>query len=197
MIYAEPKRCRYCQSQSVRWQPVEHSISHWPHVLVVRAAGWVCRACGHTSFDDDTLRFFEKMANKLRSGDIDSFTSLGGDYFSTSYRPATQQARPDRTGADTYHGGRRRVLPLIKPVIFRIRAPEAKRVWLVGKFAGDELRKYAMRRLVDGYWECSVQLQRGHYEYHFLVDDTPLADPRAIARVPDNQGGFNSVVEVG
>jgi hypothetical protein len=82
--------CRYCQSRARSWQPVEHSLAHWPYILIVRTEGWVCRSCRQTSFDDDVLRFFEKMANKLRSGDIDGLTSLGGDYFSTSYKPVTK-----------------------------------------------------------------------------------------------------------
>jgi hypothetical protein len=82
--------CRYCQSRAGHWQKVEHSIAHWPHVLIVRTEGWVCYSCRQTSYDDDVLRFFDRMANKLRAGDIDGFVSLGGDYFSTSYRPVTK-----------------------------------------------------------------------------------------------------------
>jgi hypothetical protein len=86
----ELRHCPYCRSRSGHWQSIEHSISHWPHILIVRTEGWVCDSCRQTSFDDDVTRFFEKMVNKLRSGDIDGLTSLGGDYFSTSYKPATK-----------------------------------------------------------------------------------------------------------
>jgi len=87
MSAEEPKRCAYCQSPAVHWQSVEHSIVHWPHILIVHTKGWLCDSCRQTSFDEDVTRFFEKMANKLRSGDLDGLTSLGGDYFSTSYKP--------------------------------------------------------------------------------------------------------------
>ncbi|HUI06831.1 MAG TPA: hypothetical protein VL486_07475 [Verrucomicrobiae bacterium] len=92
------KRCPYCQSWAVHWQKVEHSIMHWPHILVVNTEGWVCRSCRQTSFDEDVTRFFEKMANKLRSGDIDGLTSLGGDYFSTSYKSARRTQHPVGSG---------------------------------------------------------------------------------------------------
>jgi 1,4-alpha-glucan branching enzyme len=92
---------------------------------------------------------------------------------------------------------RRAVLPLAKPVTFRLHAPEAKLVWLVGKFTGDGFKNHEMNRTVDGYWQCSVELKRGHFEYHFLVDGVPTTDPQAHVRVPDDLGGFNSVVEVG
>ena len=92
---------------------------------------------------------------------------------------------------------RRAVLPLIKPVTFRFHAPEAKLVWLVGKFTGEGFRNYAMKRTLDGYWQCSVELKRGHFEYHFLVDGVPMTDPHVYVRVSDDLGGFNSVVEVG
>jgi 1,4-alpha-glucan branching enzyme len=98
---------------------------------------------------------------------------------------------------DKQISGRRTVLPLVKPVTFRIQAPNAKNVWLVGKFTSDGFEEYEMTRTIDGYWECTVELKRGHHEYHFLVDDVPTADPHAIASVPDDQGRINSVVEVG
>jgi 1,4-alpha-glucan branching enzyme len=112
-------------------------------------------------------------------------------------QPSTYIHRPDLYVFDKHIVGRREVLPLVKPVRFRFRAPKAKRVWLAGKFTGEGFKNYLMKRTVDGYWECSVDLKRGHYEYHFLVDGVPTADPHAIARVSDDLGGFNSVVEVG
>jgi C4-type Zn-finger protein len=94
MSFQESKRCPYCQSWAMHWQKVEHSISHWPHILVVHTEGWMCKSCHQTSFDPDVTQFFEKMANKLRVGDIDGLTSLGGDYFSTSYRSARSLHHP-------------------------------------------------------------------------------------------------------
>jgi 1,4-alpha-glucan branching enzyme len=98
---------------------------------------------------------------------------------------------------DNHIVARRAVLPLVKPVRFQYHAPEAKLVWLVVKFAADGFKNYEMKRTLDGYWECSVELKRGHYEYHFLVDDVPTPDPHAVGRLPDHLGGFNSVAEVG
>jgi len=202
----ESRRCPYCQSWSGSWRPVEHSISHWPYILNVRTEGWTCYSCRQKSFEDDVTEFFEKMANKLRAGDLNGFTSLGGDYYYTSYKPAkkhdkplppTPIHKPDLSVSDKPIEGRRDVLPLIKPVIFRINAPGAKSVSLVGKFRGAEFNNYLMKRTVDGYWEFSVELKRGHYEYHFIVDGVPTDDPRAVARVPNGSNGFNSVVDVG
>lgn len=93
MNTGEAKRCRYCQSRAGSWQKMEHSISHWPHILIVRTEGWVCDSCRQTTFDDDVLHFFGRMADKLRSGDIDGLMSLGGDYFSTSYMPLMKHER--------------------------------------------------------------------------------------------------------
>jgi 1,4-alpha-glucan branching enzyme len=112
-------------------------------------------------------------------------------------RPSTSIHRSDLYVFDEHITGRRAVLPLVKPVWFRLRAPDAKLVWLVGKFSGDGFKNHAMTRTIDGYWECTIKLKRGHCEYHFLVDGVPTADPHAIARVADESSGFNSVVEVG
>ena len=105
--------------------------------------------------------------------------------------------RPDLYVFDKHIVARRNVLTFVKPVVFRLRTSKAKEVWLVGNFARDRFQHRRMKKTVDGYWECVVELKRGHYEYHFLVDGVPLADPHAIARVANEQGGFNSVVEVG
>ncbi|HUJ11895.1 MAG TPA: hypothetical protein VL171_17935 [Verrucomicrobiae bacterium] len=111
--------------------------------------------------------------------------------------PSKSVHRPDLYVFDERVTERQPVLPLVKPVKFRFHAPEAEDVWLVGKFNRRGFKNHAMKRTVDGYWESSIELPRGHYEYHFLVDGVPTADPHAIARVPDDLGGFNSVVEVG
>jgi 1,4-alpha-glucan branching enzyme len=111
-------------------------------------------------------------------------------------QPSTSIHRPDLYTFDKHIAGRRRVLSLVKPIVFRLHAPDAKLVWLVGKFADDGFKNHEMKKTMDGYWECSVQLKHGHYEYHFLVDGSPTTDPRSHARVPDDLGGFNSVLEV-
>ena len=112
-------------------------------------------------------------------------------------QPSTYIHRSDLYIFDKHIVGRRKVLPLVKPVVFRLRAPEAKSVCLVGKFSGDAFKNLTMKKLVDGYWERTVELKRGHYEYHFLVDGVVTPDPHAHGRVADDQGGYHSVVEVG
>jgi 1,4-alpha-glucan branching enzyme len=112
-------------------------------------------------------------------------------------KPSTYIHMPDLYIFDKHIVGRRKVLPLIKPVAFRIHAPDAKVVWLAGKFSGDQFKNHNMKKKVDGYWECSVDLKRGHYEYHFLVDGVPTVDPKAITNVVTGDGRTFSVVEVG
>ncbi len=112
-------------------------------------------------------------------------------------RPSTYIHKPDLYVFDKHISGRRAVLPLVKSVLFRIHAPKATSVLLVGKFNQTGFKNHTMKRMVDGYWERSITLKRGHYEYRFLVDGEPTTDPRAHANLPDEQGRFNSIVEVG
>lgn len=70
---------------------------------------------------------------------------------------------PDLYVLDRPIVARRPVLPLVKPVVFRIHAPKANDVRLVGKFASDGFSQHEMKKLVDGYWECTIELPRGHY----------------------------------
>jgi 1,4-alpha-glucan branching enzyme len=110
--------------------------------------------------------------------------------------PSGSVHRPDLYVLDRRVFSRRKVLPLIKPVSFHIRAPQARAVWLAGRFTDNGFQNYPMHKTIDGYWECSVELKRGHYEYYFVVDGVPTVDPRAHGRVPDGSGGYHSLVEV-
>jgi 1,4-alpha-glucan branching enzyme len=76
-----------------------------------------------------------------------------------------------------------------KPVNFYCAAPAAASVVLVGDFNDWDATSHPMRRQVDGCWFLQVQLSHGHHRYQFLVDGTPVLDPRGtgIARNERNE----------
>jgi 1,4-alpha-glucan branching enzyme len=56
-------------------------------------------------------------------------------------------------------------------------APEAESVRLVGDFNGWNPATNPMRRMPDGRWMTSLELNHGYHQYVFLVDGTPKLDP--------------------
>lgn len=82
------------------------------------------------------------------------------------------------------------------PVRFRFHAPKAASVVLVGSFNGWNPKANPMRRTADGWWETSLALGSGTYEFLYLVDNTAVVPPDTVRTVPDGFGGRNGVLEV-
>jgi chromosome partitioning protein len=81
-------------------------------------------------------------------------------------------------------------------VLFKIEAPEAGRVAVLGDF---NLWKEPIELNdddKDGIWTAIARLDPGTYQYKFLVDDSWRPDPYNPVAVDDTQGGRNSVVVV-
>jgi hypothetical protein len=83
-------------------------------------------------------------------------------------------------------------------VHFELHAPGAHRVELVGTF---NHWQPGIIRLegpdASGYWEATVRLPEGRYEYQFLVDGRRwVTDPAAAVVRPDGFGQVNAVLEV-
>lgn len=98
------------------------------------------------------------------------------------------------TGKPVYHP-HRHLAPTLFPVIFRLHAAHAERVAVVGNFAGGQ--PSPMRRTADDYWQVTVDLKRGRYEYRFVVDDAPVLDPKSRGILTGADGQKYSLLEVG
>lgn len=79
---------------------------------------------------------------------------------------------------------------------FRLFAPEAKEVSLVGDFCDWQGDECPMRRAKDGSWKKRLQLHPGRYEYRFVVDGHWWTDPENPARQQNPYGQDNSVLIV-
>jgi len=64
-------------------------------------------------------------------------------------------------------------------VEFRLRAPQAKAVKLMGDFNGWKADTLPLARAGKDSWEIMLPLPPGRYHYLFLVDGRTQADPRA------------------
>ncbi len=78
--------------------------------------------------------------------------------------------------------------------VFRFYRPDARQVGLAGEFnAWDE--SHPMSRARDGWWEASLELAPGSYEFRYLVDGQWFTDYAAFG-VTRTAIGWNSVVYV-
>jgi hypothetical protein len=75
-------------------------------------------------------------------------------------------------------------------VQFRLDAPGAEHVALVGSFTGWDTRVELMET-AEGVWTARVAVPAGVHDYLFVVDGVWSADP-AAPEVPDGFGGTNS-----
>jgi hypothetical protein len=69
--------------------------------------------------------------------------------------------------------------PDLRFVEFRLRAPKAKTVQLIGDFNGWKAGALPLSRAGGGAWELMLPLPPGSYRYLFLVDGQTTTDPAA------------------
>ena len=71
---------------------------------------------------------------------------------------------------------------------FRLRAPKAKAVELIGDFNGWKAGSLPLQRAGGGAWELMLPLPPGSYHYLFLVDGQAATDPAArTGAAPDGK----------
>ena len=81
-------------------------------------------------------------------------------------------------------------------ITFRILAPEAREVSVVGSFNGWRPNATPLNNTGTGEWAVRLMLRSGQYEYRFAVDGRWSEDPRASQHVANPFGEFNSVLVV-
>ena len=82
-----------------------------------------------------------------------------------------------------------------KNVTFTVHADKGKAVYVAGEFNkwNPTAKKMAYKA---GIYTATVKLAAGTYQYKFVIDGTWCADPENVNSVANDQGTFNSVIEV-
>jgi 1,4-alpha-glucan branching enzyme len=79
---------------------------------------------------------------------------------------------------------------------FKVNAPKAKKVSLVGSFNGWDINSIPAKKDLKGNWTVKINLKPGRYEYKFCVDGTWVMDANCTARVQNPFGTQNCVIEL-
>ncbi len=84
---------------------------------------------------------------------------------------------------------------LNKKQTFRLSAPTAQNVMLVGDFTHWQKNGISMQKGNDGVWNTTIELPPGKHTYRFMVDGQWQDDPECTLRIPNPFGGQNMVYE--
>lgn len=81
-------------------------------------------------------------------------------------------------------------------VLFTLSIPAASKVAVIGSFNEWKPDGFQMQRdATQGVWTFALPLEKGRYEYAFLVDGTRMIpDPNALMHEDDGFGGRNSIL---
>ena len=87
--------------------------------------------------------------------------------------------------------------PATKAVTFTVHADKGKSVCLAGDFNkwSPSAKKMAYKARA-GIYTATVKLAPGTYQYKFVIDGTWCADPENASAVANDQGTFNSIIEI-
>jgi len=87
-------------------------------------------------------------------------------------------------------------LPKLNEVVFSIKAPEAKDVFLAGEFNNWKLDDSSRMQHVNGCWKKSIKLDMGKYRYRFVIDGNWIEDPNNPITQVNTYGTLDSLIEV-
>lgn len=82
----------------------------------------------------------------------------------------------------------------LKEVVFNVYSPDSKQVEVAGEFNNWTPAK--MKKGEQGVWSLKKKLAAGTYQYKFVFDGSWEIDQANPDRVPDGQGGENSIKNV-
>lgn len=87
-------------------------------------------------------------------------------------------------------------LPTAGRHTFRVQAASARSVSVVGDFNGWDPGANPMTQGDDGWWECSLNLSPGSFQYAYRIDGRLVPPPESTTLVDDGFGGRNGVIRV-
>ncbi len=81
-------------------------------------------------------------------------------------------------------------------ITFKIAAPGANEVGIAGTFNGWDEHRHPLNKKAGGFWEKTIMLAPGRYEYKFIVDGVWRLDPANSNFCDNTFGTRNSVITV-
>ena len=92
--------------------------------------------------------------------------------------------------------GKKKEKSIEKTVEFTFHGPEARKVFLAGKFNSWDTQSLPMKRNKGGIWKVKVKLSPGRHEYKFFADDAWVESLPGVEQVSNPLGTRNFIVWV-
>jgi 5'-AMP-activated protein kinase regulatory beta subunit len=86
--------------------------------------------------------------------------------------------------------------PKRKKITFKFQSDDAREVFLLGDFNNWNPKPGLMKKGADGWWEKTVFLNPGSYEYKFKVDGEWINDPENPLTCGNTFGTKNNFVHI-
>jgi len=83
-----------------------------------------------------------------------------------------------------------------RKVVFKVRAPGAKKVQLAGEFNNWDPNSHPMQKDDGGFWKVALRLAPGKYQYKLLVDGFWWEDIGEANTVRNRFGTLNKLLHV-
>jgi len=100
-----------------------------------------------------------------------------------------------KTAKKTAKKSVRKLKPNEKLVKFQIQAEPGSEVYLAGSFNAWDPKANKLRKSKDIY-TTSIVLEKGRYEYKFVINDVWHVDPNCPEWQPNSMGSINSLITV-
>ena len=126
----------------------------------------------------------------------DKYSRGAKDYYSLSREIITAEPRPEPILKEAMEKVLKEELPALREIVFNLRIPEAKEVFVVGDFNNwtpDENSRMVMDK---DAWRKKMALEPGRYHYRFVVDGQWVDDPDNPKKESNPFGDTNSLLEI-
>ena len=138
----------------------------------------------------------------------DKYCRGAKDYFSLSREIITQENTPlveaptptqaiEKTFQKRMNEILKKELPKLNGVVFTVKAPNAKEVYLAGEFNNWKLDENSRMEQTNGCWTKHLNLNNGKYRYRFVIDGSWSEDPANPLTQLNTYGTLDSLLEVG
>ena len=144
---------------------------------------------------DSALRLSDGLASNLSHGST-AENNMSIDLQFQTPQPGALPITMKPTLMARAHPARRSGKRTRRHVTFHCDASRAEGVRLVGDFNGWNLSATPMRRMPDGRWLASLELDHGLHGYLFLVDGELQLDPKATGIACDDQSNRVSLIAI-
>ena len=126
----------------------------------------------------------------------DKYSRGAKDYYSLSREIITDEPKAEPILEEAMAKVLKEELPTLREIIFNLRVPEAKEVYVVGDFNNWTPDEKSRMQIEQDAWRKKLTLQPGRYHYRFVVDGKWVDDPANPKKESNPFGDMNSLLEI-